>query len=527
MIRSILAAILFLTVALTACNAPASSLPTLAPTPLPSPTALPTPITVPTATALPVATPVHTPVVAQPPSPVPSSQIRTLVGAPLSTGLSLPDVVETALLSVVEIRTPAGNTGTGFIVTADGQVITNNHVVPDVDRVNLRLVSGAQYSAQVTGRHSTLDLAYLEITGPHGPLTPIALGNSDAVRVGEGVIVIGFPLGADLGQDPTVSQGIVSAIRTGALQTDAPVNPGNSGGPMLDHAGNVVGVVSSRAETTNDGRAVPGIGFAIPINAAVAGLAAGGQAQPVPTPSPVPSATAAPTPMPTAVPPIPPTIDLQATKAAIDAENARLQTRTAVQQENERAAQEAREYARSVEATRVANLPTATPEPTPTPLPTATPHPRIYCQEWEAMVLAWIYQGNNYDVGPSYARFPTPNPDVPDHPNLSAEQANYLCIIAFPRGRFSGWGDTAKKTVGNGAGQQLPGAYQYIASSGGNRVEGKGCSVILNVRESNRSDVEMVYGEPFQIDLFTYHNEVSVWIGGDYPCLGFLYRVGS
>ena len=525
MIRSILAAILFLTVALTACNAPASSLPTLAPTPLPSPTALPTPITVPTATALPVATPVHTPVVAQPPSPVPSSQIRTLVGAPLSTGLSLPDVVETALLSVVEIQAPDGNTGTGFIVTADGQVITNNHVVASGDQVNLRLVSGTQYAARVTGRHSTLDLAYLEIVGVNGGLTPIALGDSNALRVGEGVIVIGFPLGANLGQDPTVSQGIVSAIRAGVLQTDAPINPGNSGGPMLDHAGNVVGVVSSRAETTDDGRAVSGIGFAIPINAAVAGLA-GVQAQPVP------SATAVPTPIPTAVPPIPATIDLQATKAAIDAENARLQTRTAVEQENERAIQEAQDYARSVEATRIANLPTATPvptptpEPTPTPLPTATPHPRIYCQEWEAMVLVWIYQGNNYDVGPSYARFPTANPAAPDHPNLSAEQANYLCIIAFPRGRFSGWGDEPK-TVGDGADQQLPGTYKYVASSGGDRVEGQGCFVILNAGESNRSDVEMTYGEPFQTSLFTYHNKVMFWFAGDYPCQGFFYRVGS
>ena len=311
MIRPILAAILFLAVALAACNAPASAPPTpalvLAPTPLPSPTALPTATILPTATVVPIPTLLHTLVATQLPSPIPSSQIRTLVREPLSTGLSLPDVVETALLSVVEIQTPAGNTGTGFIATADGQVVTNNHVVASTDRVTLRLVSGTQYSARVVSRHSTLDLAYLEIVGVSGGLTPIALGNSNAVRVGERVIVIGFPLGADLGQDPTVSQGIVSAIRIGVLQTDAPINPGNSGGPMLDHAGRVIGVVSSRAETTDDGRAVSGIGFAIPINAAVAGLA-GVQA------APVPSATAVPTPIPTAVPPIPATIDLQATK---------------------------------------------------------------------------------------------------------------------------------------------------------------------------------------------------------------------
>ena len=515
MIRPILAAILFLAVALAACNAPASAPPTpalvLAPTPLPSPTALPTATILPTATVVPIPTLLHTLVATQLPSPIPSSQIRTLVREPLSTGLSLPDVVETALLSVMEIQTPAGNTGTGFIATADGQVVTNNHVVASTDRVTLRLVSGTQYSAQVTGRHSTLDLAYLEITGPHGPLTPIALGNSDSVRVGEGVIVIGFPLGADLGQDPTVSQGIVSAIRIGVLQTDAPINPGNSGGPMLDHAGRVIGVVSSRAETTDDGRAVSGIGFAIPINAAVAGLA-GVQA------APVPSATAVPTPIPTAVPPIPATIDLQATKAAIDAENARLQTRTAVERENERAIQEAQDYARSVEATRIANLPTATPvptptpEPTPTPLPTATPHPRIYCQEWEAMVLEWISQGNALgDTG------------APVHPQLTKWEAAAYCISAFPMGRMM---EGSFYKIGTGAGELLPGTYEF-QGPGGNRVDGNGCRVALDLG-GDRTEVAMPYGAAFRFTFFGYHGAV-VFIVPPYSdaCHGTLYRVGN
>ena len=516
MIRPILAAILFLAVALAACNAPASAPPTpalvLAPTPLPSPTALPTATILPTATVVPIPTLLHTLVATQLPSPIPSSQIRTLVREPLSTGLSLPDVVETALLSVVEIQTPAGNTGTGFIATADGQVVTNNHVVASTDRVTLRLVSGTQYSARVVSRHSTLDLAYLEIVGVSGGLTPIALGNSNAVRVGEGVIVIGFPLGADLGQDPTVSQGIVSAIRIGVLQTDAPINPGNSGGPMLDHEGRVIGVVSSRAETTDDGRAVSGIGFAIPINAAVAGLA-GVQA------APVPSATAVPTPIPTAVPPIPATIDLPATKAAIDAENARLQTRTAVERENERAIQEAQDYARSVEATRVANLPTATPvptptpEPTPTPLPTATPHPRIYCEEWEAMVLEWIRQGNKYHPGDS---------NLPTHSQMTKQETGLYCITAFPTGQLY---EGMIINVGTDVGELLPGTYEF-RGPGGNRVDGNGCSVVVDAGGDGHTEVAMPYGEPFQITFFAYHGFVIFIVSYYDACHGGLYRIG-
>ena len=344
-------------------------------------------------------------------------------------------------------------------------------------------------------------------------MTPIALGNSATLRVGEGVIVIGFPLASELGQEPTVSQGIVSAIRGNVLQTDAPVNPGNSGGPMLDHSGNVVGIVSSRLETTTDGRTVSGIGFAIPINAAVAGLA-GAPA------TPVPNSTAVPTPIPTAVPPIPPTIYLQATKEAIDAENARLQTRTAVERENEQAIQEAQDYARSVEATRVANLPTATPsptptpEPTPTPLPTATPHPRIHCQEWEAMVLEWIYQGNNYHPD---------HPGLPVHSQLPIRNAVAYCITSFPMGQMSE-GDFGR--IGTAAGEFVPGTYEF-RGPGGNRVDGNGCRLALDMT-GNRTEVALPYGEPFQFTFYEYHGMVVLIVPPDRDaCRGSLHRVGS
>ena len=228
--------------------------------------------------------------------------------------------------------------------------------------------NGDRFAATVVDGHDTLDLAYLAIDSDTQFL-PIALGDSDAVRVGETVIIIGFPIAAELGVEPTVSQGIVSAKRDGLVQTDAPVDPGNSGGPMLDQFGNVVGVVVSRIEQSG-GSDIAGIGFAIPINEVKADLGddvTPGEVLPTPTPFP----TIAPTP------------DIEATKTVIEAIDAqrRLEeqaTRTAIE-----AVQEAERYAASLEATRVAGLPTptptplptATPTPTPTPSPTATPTP--------------------------------------------------------------------------------------------------------------------------------------------------------
>ena len=155
--------------------------------------------------------------------------------APLATptGIStpvlrLPDMVENALRSIVEIQTTFGG-GSGFIINSDGLVVTNKHVIEGASRVTLRETSGNSFGADVVGGHPTLDLAYIQIANRPGQFTPIAIGDSDTVRVGESVIVIGFPIADALGSEPTVSQGIVSARRDGLIQTDAPVNPGNSG----------------------------------------------------------------------------------------------------------------------------------------------------------------------------------------------------------------------------------------------------------------------------------------------------------
>ena len=236
--------------------------------------------------------PTSTPVV----GPIARSDLVTVFGEPLASGLSVADVVENALPSVVQISTTAG-TGTGFIINETGLVVTNRHVVENARRLGLqnvgdpprlRLVTGEEYEGLVTYLHPDLDLAYVQITSLD-TFTPIAIGDSDNTRIGESIIVIGFPLSSTLGEEPTVSVGIVSARRDGYLQTDAAINPGNSGGPMLNMFGQAAGVITSRI-SEEGGRTVAGIGFAIPINAVKDQL--GGQVSQegkvLPTPTPLP-----------------------------------------------------------------------------------------------------------------------------------------------------------------------------------------------------------------------------------------------
>ena len=166
---------------------------------------------------------------------------------------------------------PQTGSGTGFIVDAAGHIITNNHVVAGADRVRVRLVDGREYSATVTGRDEATDIAVVQIKPDQGSALPVApLGQSDSLRVGDWVLALGNPLGLDF----TVTAGIVSARgrqlsgRPGALeafiQTDAAVNPGNSGGPLVDLLGQVVGVNTAIA----GGSRFVGYGFAVPIDLA-------------------------------------------------------------------------------------------------------------------------------------------------------------------------------------------------------------------------------------------------------------------
>ena len=158
--------------------------------------------------------------------------------------------------------------GTGFVIDREGFILTNNHVVEQTEDLKVRFSDEKQYNARVIGRDPKTDLALIKIDVPE-PLTPLTLGDSDSLQVGDWVVAIGNPFG--LGN--TVTAGIVSAkyrqIGGGPydnfIQTDAPINPGNSGGPLLDLDGKVIGVNS--AIFSQDGGNI-GIGFAIPINMA-------------------------------------------------------------------------------------------------------------------------------------------------------------------------------------------------------------------------------------------------------------------
>ena len=155
--------------------------------------------------------------------------------------------------------------GSGFVVEPDGYIITNSHVVEQADEVRVRLSSGKDYKARIVGTDPKTDLALIKIVVDK-PLPVLKLGDSDKVRVGDWVVAIGNPFGLD----HTVTAGIISAkgriIQAGPdddfLQTDASINPGNSGGPLLDLAGEVVGINTAIAA------AGQGIGFAIPTSLA-------------------------------------------------------------------------------------------------------------------------------------------------------------------------------------------------------------------------------------------------------------------
>ena len=158
--------------------------------------------------------------------------------------------------------------GTGFIVDKNGYIITNHHVIAKVDHIKVKLhTDDTEYRARVVGIDPETDLAVLKID-PKTPLTPVTIGNSDAVQVGDWAVAIGSPFGLEA----SVTAGIVSALGRDIggqlqlqrfIQTDAAINPGNSGGPLLDIRGEVIGV-NTMIATQSGG--YQGIGFALPIN---------------------------------------------------------------------------------------------------------------------------------------------------------------------------------------------------------------------------------------------------------------------
>jgi serine protease Do len=167
-------------------------------------------------------------------------------------------------------KVPIRALGSGVLISSDGYIITNNHVVENADKITVLLQEGAQETAKVVGKDPFTDLAVIKIGDVH-KVPPLNFGDSDALQVGEWVVAIGNPQGLDW----TVSHGIVSALHrtdigpsgpTGFqdfIQTDAAINPGNSGGPLLNLKGEVIGLNSM---IISQSRGSEGLGFAIPSN---------------------------------------------------------------------------------------------------------------------------------------------------------------------------------------------------------------------------------------------------------------------
>ncbi len=161
--------------------------------------------------------------------------------------------------------------GSGFVIDHQGHILTNAHVVLGASKVQVGFSNNKTYPAQVVGLDKSTDVAVLKVDVPAEALSPLALGTSKNVRVGDPVVAIGNPLG----EERTVTSGIVSAVARqidsltpgikiyGAIQTDAAINHGNSGGPLLDAGGRVIGI-TSQILSENNGNV--GIGFAIPID---------------------------------------------------------------------------------------------------------------------------------------------------------------------------------------------------------------------------------------------------------------------
>jgi S1-C subfamily serine protease len=164
----------------------------------------------------------------------------------------------------------ARSLGSGFVIDEAGHIVTNYHVVENAQKVEVNFSGDDRVQATVVGSDPSTDVAVLKIDAQARALSPLPLGNSNVVRVGDAVVAIGNPFGLER----TVTAGIVSALQRRiqapngftidkAIQTDAPINHGNSGGPLLDSRGRVIGI-NSQIESESGGNV--GIGFAVPVN---------------------------------------------------------------------------------------------------------------------------------------------------------------------------------------------------------------------------------------------------------------------
>jgi S1-C subfamily serine protease len=198
------------------------------------------------------------------------------------SNLSIPAIYQSSYKGVVEITTTGATStpfggqqeqqaeGSGWVYDSDGHIVTNQHVVAGASSIAVHFWNGATYSAKLLGTDRSTDLAVIKVKAPSSLLQPLKVGDSSNLQVGDGVVAIGSPFGLE----ETVTSGIVSALHramqapngftiTNSIQTDAAINHGNSGGPLLNAQGKVVGV---NAQIQSESGGNDGVGFAVPSN---------------------------------------------------------------------------------------------------------------------------------------------------------------------------------------------------------------------------------------------------------------------
>ncbi len=252
----------------------------------PKPTAqLTEPTAAPSASAAPTAAPEPTPVPTPRQMPEFDGQIPTIP----NVNNPIPEIVEQVSGGVVGIlnyayseefaRDYTSSSGSGFVISTEGYIVTNAHVVEGAKKVGVLFADGDEAQAEVIGLDKSTDIAVLKVE--KADLMALTIGNSDSVRVGEFTIAIGDPTGRELAG--TTTFGIISATKRNVnidgrtndyIQTDAAVNPGNSGGPLINMEGMVIGVTSAKTVTASydeEGNPIyaEGLGFALPINEAM------------------------------------------------------------------------------------------------------------------------------------------------------------------------------------------------------------------------------------------------------------------
>ncbi len=209
-----------------------------------------------------------------------TTKLKDDKGDTVKEALTIEQVAALVKDSVVEITTEqivtgsfmqqyvSEGAGSGVIITADGYIVTNNHVIEEATNINVRLADGKEYAAKLVGADAKTDLAVIKIEA--ADLTPAAYGSSAELEVGETVVAVGNPLGKLGG---TVTSGIISALdrevtidntAMNLLQTDTAINPGNSGGGLFNTSGQLVGIVNAKSA----GEEIEGLGFSIPIDTA-------------------------------------------------------------------------------------------------------------------------------------------------------------------------------------------------------------------------------------------------------------------